>query len=627
MAPLTSPNKPGRERGRTPIQIDEEKARKALADVLAFPPIGENPRSRDFLSYVVKRTLAGESSQVKEYSVGVDVFSRGADFDPKVDSVVRNEARRLRAKLHDYYSGPGASDPVRIVLSKGGYVPDFVVVPEAQPPVQVNQPPVARRWRMTIAASFIAVVVAIAVIWGLAIRFRPSGGQPVRVAIIPFSGSGIPQLDSGLTEEIKDDLSRLPELRVLAQVPSGVFHPDKPDYAELGKRTGASVVLLGEFQRSNGSGAATLHTHLIRTSDGSYLWAGEWSIGEDAALLRNSIVQGVARALSIKRAIPAQPSGNAKARELYMEGRFLWRTRHPGEIKQAIQLYQQALAIDPGYAEADMGLADAYALLAANGWMDPETAVLLGLKFGQKAAELDPASGETHAAMGLLHYSHFDWQESENELHQAIELSPSYGLAYLRLALVRSARGDFAAADQLLGKAQDLDPFSAAIRCTRAQVSQLWGHYDRAIELANDVLRVEPNFEAHQSLAEAYFSKGEFGRALQEAELWATYPDGASGLLMRVGLLRVYVRTKGRQYARDLFNRLERMNQDGKWVDPMPLAQGAMALDDREKAIHYLQVAQEKRIPDVTSARWDPQFAALRPDARFQAIFRDLRLQ
>jgi hypothetical protein len=112
-----------------------------------------------------------------------------------------------------------------------------------------------------------------------------------------------------------------------------------------------------------------------------------------------------------------------------------------------------------------------------------------------------------------------------------------------------------------------------------------------------------------------------------EAEIWATYPDGTSGLLSRVSMLRIYVPTKGRPYAEDLFTRLEQMNRDGKWRNPLALAAGAIALDDREKAIHYLQVAQEKRIPDLTSVRWDPQFASLRSDSRFQAIFRSLRLE
>lgn len=99
--------------------------RDQLARVLASPAFQRAPRLRRFLSYCVEGMLAGEGERLKEYALGVDVFDRGVDFDPKADPIVRVDARRLRKALADYYASAGADDPVEIALPTGSYQPAF----------------------------------------------------------------------------------------------------------------------------------------------------------------------------------------------------------------------------------------------------------------------------------------------------------------------------------------------------------------------------------------------------------------------------------------------------------------------------------------------------------------------
>src|SRR5437868_3088902 len=102
-----------------------EAVRSEMERILASTSFQNAARLSRFLQFTVERTLSGQGSDIKEYLLGVEVFRRGVDFDPRADSVVRVEARRLRAKLDEYYTTAGKDDPISIAYPKGGYVPIF----------------------------------------------------------------------------------------------------------------------------------------------------------------------------------------------------------------------------------------------------------------------------------------------------------------------------------------------------------------------------------------------------------------------------------------------------------------------------------------------------------------------
>src|SRR6516225_7729766 len=108
-----------------PGESQSEAVRKQLERVLASPGFGRNERLSRFLRFVVERHLDGRDSELKESLIAVEVFGRKPDYDPKLDSIVRSEAVRLRARLSKYYSGEGSRDLLMIELPKGGYTPIF----------------------------------------------------------------------------------------------------------------------------------------------------------------------------------------------------------------------------------------------------------------------------------------------------------------------------------------------------------------------------------------------------------------------------------------------------------------------------------------------------------------------
>jgi hypothetical protein len=153
--------------------------RLELQKILQSQGFRSSRRSRDFLRYVVERTLDGHAESLKERSIGIDVFGRAAEYDPSDDATVRVKAGEVRKRLGMYYATEGREDEIRIELPHGTYVPEFthhlepqVAPPEEKHTEEVVQPP-ARRWNW---AAPTAVIMALAIIAGTVWwKMRPAG--------------------------------------------------------------------------------------------------------------------------------------------------------------------------------------------------------------------------------------------------------------------------------------------------------------------------------------------------------------------------------------------------------------------------------------------------------------------
>ena len=116
---------PADQRGDDLAAVPESEVREQLQRILASPLFRNSARLQRFLQLAVERTLAGKLDELKEYALGRDAFDRGAEYDPRTDSIVRVEAQRLRGKLRDYYGSLGRTESVVITLNPGSYVPVF----------------------------------------------------------------------------------------------------------------------------------------------------------------------------------------------------------------------------------------------------------------------------------------------------------------------------------------------------------------------------------------------------------------------------------------------------------------------------------------------------------------------
>jgi TolB-like protein len=223
----------------------EADVRLQLERLLASAVFSNAGRMSRFLKFVVEKTLAGEGDRLKEYVVGVEVFDRDTDYDPRVDSIVRVEAARLRSKLAEYYASDGRGDPIILSLPKGGYAP-FIKLEERPAPVNgaaaVNgaangaastapaavpvehdrHRTMARRWAL---GAFLAAAAAIAIVVAWAPSIAPAAP---RVAVLPFSasaaGAGDETFAQQLTEGVTAELVRTGRFSVVASSAARAEH-------------------------------------------------------------------------------------------------------------------------------------------------------------------------------------------------------------------------------------------------------------------------------------------------------------------------------------------------------------------------------------------------------------------
>lgn len=240
------------------VQPSADAIRTQLERILASAQFAGSARMGRFLRYVVERSLAGEADRLKEYVVGIEVFDRGGGYDPRVDSIVRVEAGRLRAKLDEYYYTTGAGDAVRIGLRKGGYAPFFeqrgIVI--AQPPAPgVAAPPVPAKQLRALAgvalAGIVALLVAVAVLWDLdraeeAPVQLPAGPVVAVLPLVPYSGdASAAALGERLTERVTAELVRGGGLNVVPSVRTARFNDPRAIPEDVGRQLGAQYLLRG----------------------------------------------------------------------------------------------------------------------------------------------------------------------------------------------------------------------------------------------------------------------------------------------------------------------------------------------------------------------------------------------
>jgi TolB-like protein len=223
-----------------------EVVREQLERILSSEAFAGAGRHSRVLRYLVERTLAGDGDQLKEYVLGTEVFDRPDSYDPRIDSIVRVEVRRLRSRLDDYYRGPGVSDPVLITIPRGAYVPVFSgrdtpsapasipVVPAAVQPAAVvaGEMPKSHRRPMTFAVIAAAVVVSTGLIVGT-LMLNPSrlasaqASTGPSVAILPFEPYSTAAEDVLLAAQITDavttELARLKTVSVASRTSTAQY--------------------------------------------------------------------------------------------------------------------------------------------------------------------------------------------------------------------------------------------------------------------------------------------------------------------------------------------------------------------------------------------------------------------
>jgi TolB-like protein len=458
-------------------QRDRLSPKEELERVLSSACFARSEGMSRLLRFLVERQLEGRESDLKESLIGVDVYGRRPDYDPRRDSTVRSEVARLRARLRQYYSTEGRHDTLTIELPKGSYVPVF----RQSEPAPVA-PRVASR-RYLLAACLAGIVLAAA---ALGAWWATHRNAPVPIAVLPLLNlSRDPASDylaDGLTSELISELSMIEGLTVRSQTSSFALKGKPRNVHEAGSQLEASYILEGSVVRSGQR--LRIDTRLVRTRDDVPIWSGkferEWT---ESLAIEEEISRGIVNSLRLKLGRGRRRyETSAEAYDLYLRARAAATKQFPGD-NEVIDLFEKAIAKDSSLAPAYAGLADAYAFRSAirPNSRDHDDSLAKMRAAAQKAIQLDPLLAEAHSALGTAYARDGQWNQAELSLRRAIQIDPNLSIAYHNLSrfllfplgrieeAIREARAEV-----------KLDPLSPTAHLLLAQTLISAGRYDEA---------------------------------------------------------------------------------------------------------------------------------------------------
>lgn len=295
--------------------------RSELERILRSRVFVHSHRIRRFLQFVVEECLLGRQHRLKEYLIGMEVFNRLEAFDPRVDSIVRVEARRLRAKLEEFYLTEGREDELRIELRKGSYVPLFEFRRNGSAGYNYGISPARRKSSIGIA------------------KLTPHNGES-------------PELISEITRRLTHTLIN-EGCQILAAFDASA---SRDGDGQAPAATRPDYVLDGTVEQKEED--VKIWLQLTNVADGTYVWS-ESGKTADLEVLAQSMNRTVVTSYSDCDKRRLNRRAHSQSFDQYLRGRYLWKVLTPETVRSSVALFQKAVERDPSYAAAWAALAEA----------------------------------------------------------------------------------------------------------------------------------------------------------------------------------------------------------------------------------------------------------------------------
>jgi len=548
-----------------------------------------------FLRFAVDQVLQGKAGDLKEYLIGVEVFDRADTYDPRVDPIVRVEARRLRAKLKSYYEHAGERDEILIDFATGTYAPEIRL---RENPREVPDPPAST------------------------------------MAVLPFANlSGSADNDyfsDGLTEELIHALTKFSGMRVLAWNSAARLRGIEQDVHEIRRQLHVANVLTGSVRIAGSS--LRVRAQLIDTATGIYLWSETFDRQmQDVFAIQEEIARAIVRTLRVQLAtgakigIGARTPTSVSAYDLSLKGRYHLHRRTPGELAQALQYFEAAADADPASALAYAGIADALCLHVDYGLLHPADGIPKVRAAATRAIEIDPGLAEAYPSLAVIR-AHWDreWADAECLYRKAILLNPGYATAHHWLATdYLAVVGRLDEARHEIDIALQLDPLSSIIHEGRASLSTYERSYDEAIRAYRELVEFDPSFyKAYTGMGRAHALQGNYREALALLEKGRSLAGDVPNILGALGQVLAFAGDFER--ARQILAQLTAKSIEF-YVPSTCFALIHLGLADVDRALDWLEKGCEQRELPMATLKIHPIYDPLRSEPRFQAILQRMR--
>jgi serine/threonine-protein kinase len=496
-----------------------------------------------------------------------------------------------------------------------------------KPKTQTQKP---NRFRFAIlAALFILALGSIGFYLWRGANINPVRTSVKSIAVLPFRPLVTENRDEALEIGMADTLiSRLGSNREIVVRPLSAvrrFGNLEQDALAAGRALDVESVLDGSIQRWGDK--IRVNVRLVKVADGTLLWTETFDEKfTDIFVVQDAISNKVAAALALqlgndeKMRLTKRYTENVEAYQFYLRGRFHVFRLTPPEIQAGIADFQKAIEIDPGYALAYAGLADAYRSLAVGSEMPPTEFMPKSQMAASKAIELDDALSEAHTALGATLFWQWKWNESENQFKRALELSPSEANVHIFYAHLLSNIGRHAEALAEIKRARELDPLFPFAGALEGQFLLHAGQPDEGLDRLRKTFEIAPNFWIpHVVAASVYTEKGMFEEAVAEArKARELSPNQTVSVAYESYALAKWGKTGE---ARTLLNELLKLSET-RFVPPYHFALIYNGLGETDKTFEWLEKGYEQRDPKMAFLMVEPKLNNLRTEPRFIDLMR-----
>jgi eukaryotic-like serine/threonine-protein kinase len=450
------------------------------------------------------------------------------------------------------------------------------------------------------------------------------------VAVLPFSDAGATSdteyLSDGITDNVINNLSQLPNLRVMSRSSTFRYKGKDPDAQKVGRDLHVRAVLSGKLSQRGDT--VIVQAELIDTANGSQIWGGRYNRkAADIFAIQEDLSREISEKLRLKltghekELLAKRYTENADAYRLYLQGLYYWYKRTPEGFLKAREFFQQAIDKDPTYALAYAGLADTYAQLSFFNVFPPQEVMPKAKAAAAKALQIDDQLGEAHVSLGYVRFTYdFDWKLAGKHFDQALRLNPSYTRSHTFYPLYLSSFGRTDEAIEVAGKAAQLDPISPGLSHSLAIQLYLGRKFDEAIAQSQKTMEIDPNYPvALAVLGQSYAAKGDYAEALRYIEKYQAITRNSAMSLSLAGY--VHARLSQRTEA---MRTLEQLNTSSKtgFTPSLYFALIYVGLGDRDKAFAWLNKSYDERFARLSYLNHEALWDSLRDDPRFAELIK-----
>ena len=550
------------------------------------------------------------------------------ELPPKLEEII-NKALEKDRKLRCQSAAELRADLSRLKRdADSGH--SVVSVPTAETPSR-------SRWRGRLVVA-IAAVLVVAVLAGAGWYYKSAGrgGETIdSVAVLPFVNAGgdpnAEYLSDGITESLINSLSQLPHLKVMSRDSAFMYKGKDTDAGTVGRQLGVRAVLKGHVMQRGDD--LEISAELVDARDDTHIWGQQYSRkATDIFALQGDLAKDMTSMLRMRltggdeKRMAKNYTANPEAYQDYLKGRYWLNKANAEGSRKSIEYFQQAIAKDPGYAQAYAGLADSYLFGTFFGLnVSPKDAYPKVKEAALKALEIDDTLAEAHIPLAVTKIQYdWEWSGGEREFQRAIALNPSSARAHQAYGYVLlGATGKFEEAIVEVKRALELDPLSLLINGNLGILFYSARQYDQAIEQERKTLDLDANFIVpHWYLGSSYVQKSMYKEALAEFEKALVIAPGNTDAL--AGLGYTYAVAARRAEAEKVLDQLNELSKQ-KYVPAWPRAIIYGGLGQKDKAFEWLEKAYEER--SIYSIKADPAYDPLRSDPRFADLLRRMNLQ